>query len=253
MINRMELKLKAQTIIRDAQDPKPLNVAMVYVAVTVLLGMLSMRLMGFSLTQTDLDQIMKHIENGQAEYAVSYIQRYTPSGLAYLIDSALQIVGQIIAAGFVIFIFNTIRCTAPCYENLLDGFNYWWKLIVLNFLTGLFVALWSMLLVVPGLIAAYSYRQSVYILIDNPEMSPMACIRESKRLMRGRKWELFMLDLSFLGWQLLSSLAIIGWAVSIWTTPYMGFTYVLYYEQLKAIAGGQARDPGFYAHPGDGF
>ena len=84
----------------------------------------------------------------------------------------------------------------------------------------------------PGIIAAYRYRQAIYLLIDHPEMSVMDCIRESKRMMAGHKWELFVLDLSFIGWGFLSSLAMIGWLVRIYTTPYFGLTYALYYEAL---------------------
>ena len=253
MINRLELKLKAQAIIRQSTNPKPLNVGLVYIAVTVLLSVLSMRLLSANISQSDLLQILDHVENGDFDFAMRYVTDYMPSGYAYIIDYALGFVSYVISAGFIIFIFNTIRCTAPCYENLLDGFGYWWKLLVLNVLTGLFVALWSMLLVFPGIIAAYSYRQAVYILLDHPEMGPMECIRESKRMMRGYKFDLFTLDLSFLGWKILSSLSVIGWLVSIWTTPYFGFTYALYYEQLAAIHNGSARDAGFYHQPGDFF
>ena len=71
-----------------------------------------------------------------------------------------------------------------------------------------------------------------YLLIDHPEYSVIQCIKESKRMMAGRKWDLFLLDLSFLGWAMLTVFPVIGWLVQIWTTPYFATTYALYYEQL---------------------
>ena len=157
---------------------------------------------------------------------------YMPPATSYIIDLALELVSYILSAGFIIFLLNTIRNTSACYENLLDGFAIFGRVILLQIVTGIFVFLWSLLLVVPGIIAAYRYRQAIYLLIDHPEMSVMDCIRESKRMMAGHKWELFVLDLSFIGWGFLSSLAMIGWLVRIYTTPYFGLTYALYYEAL---------------------
>ena len=102
----------------------------------------------------------------------------------------------------------------------------------------LFTALWSMLFVIPGIVASYRYRQALYLLLDHPEMGIMECIRESKRLMRGHKAELFVLDLSFIGWALLSIIPF----VSVYTLPYTESTYALYYDQLRR----------FDAEPGPG-
>ena len=93
--------------------------------------------------------------------------------------------------------------------------------------------LWSLLFVIPGIIAAYRYRMALYLLLDHPEMSVMQCIQESKRMMKGHKGELFVMDLSFLGWASLESIPVFGYAVQVWTTPYISMSYVLYYEALR--------------------
>lgn len=98
---------------------------------------------------------------------------------------------------------------------------------------GIFIALWSLLLVVPGIIAAYRYRMALFLLLDNPEKSALACISESKRMMTGRKAELFVMDLSFIGWYILEIIPF----VSIWVTPYTQLSYVIYYEALRNSAG----------------
>ena len=94
------------------------------------------------------------------------------------------------------------------------------------------IGLWSLLLIVPGVIAAYRYSQALYILLDDPAKSPIQCLRESKGMMVGHKQELFMLDLSLLGWYLLGMIPYIGYAAQVWTIPYTSMVKTLYYEKL---------------------
>ena len=79
----------------------------------------------------------------------------------------------------------------------------YWKCVGLNLLRSIYVFLWSLLLVIPGILAAYSYSMADYLLIRNPEMGVGDALRESKRLMYGRRWRLFCLQISFLGWMIL--------------------------------------------------
>ena len=98
---------------------------------------------------------------------------------------------------------------------------------------GLFVFLWSLLLIVPGIIAAYRYRMAPFLLLTHPEYGIMDCIRESKSRMAGYKMAFFLLDLSFLGWELLTLVPILGWAVSVWVKPYRQSTELLYCMQIS--------------------
>ena len=131
-------------------------------------------------------------------------------------------------AGFTVFCLRAARGRPVAISNLMDGFTVFLRLLVLTVLTGVFTFLWSLLLIVPGIIAAYRYSQAVYLLLDHPELSPMDCIRESSRLMKGHKWELFVLNLSFIGWMLLTMIPL----VSIYVSPYMELTYAGYYNRL---------------------
>lgn len=135
-------------------------------------------------------------------------------------------------------------------EELISGFRIFLKVVALNLLTGLFTVLWSLLFVIPGLVAAYRYRMAPLLLMDHPDWSAMECIRESKRLMQGQKMNLFSLDLSFIGWSLLSFLVT---AVSfipvmdIWLTPYMQVTECHFYNELvgwdgRAAAGEESAE-----------
>ncbi len=94
-------------------------------------------------------------------------------------------------------------------SNLFDGFKPMFVPALLTMLlTGIYVFLWSLLLIVPGIIAALRYSQAYYILNDQPELTASEAIRTSAQMMSGHKWKLFLLYLSFIGWFLLSLLSL---------------------------------------------
>ncbi|MBO4536258.1 MAG: DUF975 family protein [Bacteroidales bacterium] len=100
------------------------------------------------------------------------------------------------------------------------------------FLMELFVFLWSLLLVIPGIIKALAYAMTPYILVENPEIPAYDAIKLSEKMMMGHKWELFVLYLSFIGWFLLACLTFgIGF---LWLTPYIEMSVCEFYEDLKA-------------------
>lgn len=99
-------------------------------------------------------------------------------------------------------------------------------------LTTVYTWLWSLLLIIPGIIKGYSYAMTQYIMEDNPELSNNAAIEESMRMMDGHKWELFCLHLSFIGWALLCILTLgIG---MLWLMPFMETAQAAFYEDLKS-------------------
>ena len=99
------------------------------------------------------------------------------------------------------------------------------------FLMGLFVNLWSLLLIVPGFIKMYAYALTPYILIDHPELSANQAINLSKKMMKGHKFDLFFLHLSFIGWGIISIFTLcIG---LIWLVPYMTTAQAAFYQEVK--------------------
>lgn len=88
--------------------------------------------------------------------------------------------------------------------SMLFPSGIYWKAVGLQLVKGLFIVLWSLLFVIPGFIAAYRYAMADYILYNNPEISVMEALQESKRRMQGRKWRLLCLEWSFIGWALLA-------------------------------------------------
>ncbi|MBQ2972434.1 MAG: DUF975 family protein [Ruminococcus sp.] len=106
------------------------------------------------------------------------------------------------------------------------------KDFLLGLLIAVFTALWTLLFIVPGIVKSYAYSMAYYISLDNPEWDWKACIDESKRITNGHKWELFVLDLSFIGWYFVGSLCFgIG---TLWVSAYHYTAKANYYEALKA-------------------
>ena len=102
---------------------------------------------------------------------------------------------------------------------------------LIGFLSQLFVALWSLLFIIPGIVKFYAYSMAYYVKLDHPDYGWKACIDESRRLMNGHKWEKFVLDLSFLGWIIVGSLCLgVG---MLWVTPYMEATNAQFYEYVR--------------------
>ena len=110
------------------------------------------------------------------------------------------------------------------------GGGRYWKNMLGMFLMGLFTFLWMLLFIVPGIIKAYAYAMTPYILVDNPELGPNEARLKSIEMMRGHKGKLFGLELSFIGWFLLCILSLgVGF---IWLAPYYQTTHAAFYHNL---------------------
>ena len=118
------------------------------------------------------------------------------------------------------------------FKDLFRGFTQdIGQNILLGLLSSLFVALWSLLLIVPGIMKAYSYSMIYYIKADHPEYDWRTCLHASQEMTYGHKMELFVLDLSFIGWYILGTLCLgVG---TRWVIPYHETAKALVYEQIK--------------------
>ena len=111
------------------------------------------------------------------------------------------------------------------------GFRRWGRNVWGMFLVGFFTSLWSLLLIVPGIIKFYAYAMTPYILIDNPELSANQAINLSCKMMKGHKFDLFFLQLSFIGWGILSVFT--GGIGLLWLMPYMMGAQAAFYQDIK--------------------
>ncbi len=257
-MDRRLLKQQSKNLIGNAQ-PKPVVAAIIYILITAVLAFLSYKLVGgdASSFSNQLQQFFVEFENGnyidpdQFAYAM---QKAAPTPAASLLDLVISIVSAMLGAGFAIFCLNNVRGFEASYWNIFDSFAMFFRIIWLYIVEIFFITLWAMLLFFPGVIAYYRYRMAIYLVIEHPEMSVMQCIRESKRLMRGHKGELFVLDLSFIGWAFLVAavnyaggeiasmlpysvlteiLTVVGLGVLVqfYVYPYMQLTVAGYYKQ----------------------
>ncbi|MBO5415269.1 MAG: DUF975 family protein [Clostridia bacterium] len=151
---------------------------------------------------------------------------------SYIPFASLIIVGPlgVSAAGIFLSIMRTGEKAR--IEGMFDGFKDFAPNLLLGLMISLFTFLWSLLFIIPGIIKGLSYSMAYYIKIDHPEYDWKACIEESKKMTYGYKWQIFCLQLSFIGWILLGMLCC-GIGV-LWVTPYSSAALAEFYNQLKA-------------------
>lgn len=141
------------------------------------------------------------------------------------------VVGGPLMLGLISCFIKLVRNEPFRLENLFDGFSKFVTAFLAQLLTWIFIILWSFLLVIPGIIAALRYSMTFYIINDNPEISALDAINESKKMMAGYKWKLFCLYFSFIGWALLCVITFgIGY---LWLTPYIQTSMADFYENIK--------------------
>ena len=137
-----------------------------------------------------------------------------------------------LALGLAVFSLSISRNQDAKLEQIFQGSNNFGTALGAYLLIVLFVFLWMLLLIIPGIIAAISYSMTFYILADDNSIDAMAAIDKSKKMMDGYKWKYFCLGLRFLGWALLCILTLgIGF---LWLVPYMQVSMAKFYDDVKA-------------------
>lgn len=157
--------------------------------------------------------------------------------IIFLIKALIQIffVNPVMVAKNVYYVNN--RNNMGRVRDLVTSFTRgsYSSIVKTMFMRDLYVGLWSLLFIIPGIIKYYSYFMVPYIVAENPSISVARAFEISKKTMHGQKWKLFVLQLSFLGWILLGSIVFFG-AGLIFLEPYMEATYVEFYETMKEKA-----------------
>jgi uncharacterized membrane protein len=140
------------------------------------------------------------------------------------------VIGGPMSVGMAIFALAISRNQNPRLPQVFEGFQKFGVALGAYLLMLLFVLLWSLLLIIPGIIAAYAYSQIFYIIAEDANIGPLDAIRKSKEMMCGNKWKLFCLNLRFIGWALLCILTFgIGF---LWLAPYMFTSFAKFYDDL---------------------
>ncbi len=244
--------------------PSPVLVTLVFILLTSGVA----ALVG-AVAPSPFDQASYLISEGYGiDMAFPYVfaQKSAPIGgfLAVLISFYSMVIGF----GYSKYCLRLTRGEEAGYATLMDGFNMAAKVLLTNILMGVFIALWTMLFVIPGIIAIYQYSQAIYCLIDDPSIGPLEAIRRSKAMMRGQKFNLFALQMTFFGWYFLASVVVaqssnimigmlgnhlvwlstlvtfvVAAAMDIWLTPYIRLVEADFYNHLVGWRPGRREAP----------
>ena len=175
----------------------------------------------------------------------TYGSRWGGAILAFIIVGILNSV----LSGFIVGILAALPLTMGLYAMYLNmykdnewsvgdifssfrnGMDYYLNSFLLLFVNSIFIFLWSLLFVIPGIIKTFSYSMSPYILIDNPGMTAGEARRKSMEIMKGNKWKLFCLQFSFIGWILLAILTF--GILFLWVIPAMEMSKIAFYKEIS--------------------
>lgn len=146
-----------------------------------------------------------------------------------------QTIGEVLLSalftfGIISFSLKISRNEEVTYKELFSKTHLWLFFILVTLLVGIFVSLWSILLIIPGIIATYAYRMVYFIKLDNPDIGVLEAISKSKEIMRGHKLDLFILQLSFIGWIILGAFTF--GILYLWLVPYMSITECNFYNSI---------------------
>ena len=149
-----------------------------------------------------------------------------------LLGLAAFIIGGVVELGYAKFLLKQHDKKELVFSDLFSQFNRFGTGFAQHFLRMLYTALWALLFVIPGIIKSLSYAMTPFILEDHPELTASEAINRSKKLMDGHKMDLFILSLTFIGWDILSALTFgIGF---LFLNPYRNAAYAAFYRNISA-------------------
>ena len=149
------------------------------------------------------------------------------------------ILGGPFTVGMMEFYKRADKNDNPSVENIGSGFNNFGNAMVAFILSTIFIMLWSLLLIIPGIIKSYAYAMTFYLVNKDSSLSGKEAIALSQKMMKGYKWKLFVLQLSFIGWILLDMLTF-GLLGIFYVTPYMQQSFYNFYDKVyEANKGNQ--------------
>ena len=198
---------------------------------------------GSGTTSPDLDIMLEELLSN--EVVIVFLAIFGTLVIILSILSLVSIlVGGAVGIGYSKFNLDLIEGRPAKLRTLFGSFNQWTTALVARILRAIYIALWTLLFIIPGIIAGLSYSMVHYVMADNPHMSASEALEESKRLMDGNKWRLFCLDLSFIGWELLAIIFTLGIGM-LWVIPYKEAAVAAFYRDIcpAKVAESDGIDP----------
>ncbi len=246
--DRAGAKRDARRYMKTCQ-PSPVMVTLVFLLLT---SGVSMVVHYFMLDP--FAQAVQYIMNGYDPVEVyAYVFGGSAAIATVFISILLNLYSTVMTFGYHSYTLRVARGEDGGMSDLFDGFSLVVKVIVLDILMSIFTFLWSMLFIIPGIVAIYAYSQAVYCLLDDPDISPMEAIRRSKMMMKGQKFNLFVVQLSFFGWIILAIIVaggigflsngllpgagvtvekMIAMIFDLWLMPYQWIVFSRFYSDL---------------------
>lgn len=172
-IDLRRLKQEAQDLVRNAQV-SPKGMIVLYLGLILIMDMASAL-------------------SGDVQFLSTFLSILT------------TLLANVLSAGFILYCMAIRRGERCEYLTLFDGFSFVGKIILLSLLIQCITSLWAMLFIIPGIIAHYRYRFALLNLYENPELGILDAMQLSSRQTYGYKFQLFRLDVSYLGWSILAS------------------------------------------------
>ena len=230
-MDRASIKQKAQDVLSSQKKPI-LQASALFVALILIFSILSFRLTGPS--EEEMLRFADAAMAGDYTGAQEILASVQPSLPETIMSDLLSCLQGVVGFGFFAMLLQASRGREVQRAMLLDGFGSLVRVLLLVLLIRLLVTLGFLLLILPGIFALYNCRMARYLMILHPEYSVMDCLRESRIRIRGHRMELFLLDLSFLGWALLLIIPVIGLAAAVWALPYWNCSCALFFEEINA-------------------
>lgn len=231
--DRAELKARAKETLHGAA-PGIYLVSLVFLAMNAAAN-----------TVLELHTVEKMVNTDSLEQMVEIYQNSNllqNGALLMVATLLLNIFLTLVGCGYRLYSLRAVRGEETGgVETLFACFHQLGRFVAAFLLIELFVMLWTMLFIIPGLIAIFAYSQTFYILLDDPDIPPLEAIRASKQMMRGHKAEFFVLELSFFGWAFLAMFTF--GLLNIWVSPYQQLTFANYYNALTGWSPAAPEEP----------
>ena len=199
--------------------PHPYMVSLLFVLILQAISLISMQVGG---------QPFVMDPEAMAAGDVANAVRFAPENLSWGATSillALEVLVVVLRYGFQSFCLHAARMEKASYYDMMDGFMVFFRAILIWLLTGILVYFGTLALIVPGFILAYTYSMAPRLLLDHSDWSALRCMRESRKLMHGRKGDFFRLRLSLLGWTIMSAFPV----TSVFAEPYIHLCETVFY------------------------
>lgn len=154
------------------------------------------------------------------------------SVMTFFVHIVELLISGAFVVGFAGFFLGIAQQAEARLELLFVGFQRFFKSFGVYFFYSLFVALWTLLFIIPGIIAMFSYAMAFFVIADDDSCGPLEALGRSKEMMKGNKWKFFCLHWRFLGWWLLATVFTCGIGY-LWLVPYMQTSFAKFYEDVK--------------------